>query len=217
MLKALVIKELRESGAIIALAVLAAVFAVVTLTGVPLLPIFSSQESNAIPFVSDSFTTLLAFIVGPMAVALGLKQSTWEFFHSTYYFLLHRPAPRSRIFWTKLATGCVVLLALGAAMIVIYGAWAAAPEHTGVPFEWSMTGPSWQLVVCMVPLYLSAFLTGIRPARWFGTRLAPLVCAVAVLMFAVLALRWWIITVVAAMLAALMLAGIFYYVRQRDY
>ena len=40
-----------------------------------------------------------------------------------------------------------------------------------------MTAWAWQLWLCMPLVYLGAFLSGIRPARWFGTRLMPLVAA----------------------------------------
>ena len=39
-------------------------------------------------------------------------------------------------------------------------------------------------------LYFGAFLSGIRPARWFGTRLLPLVAAGALAML-LPELRWW--------------------------
>ena len=46
MLKALVIKELRESAGIVALAVLAAVFTVSSLVGLSLLPMFRAGETS---------------------------------------------------------------------------------------------------------------------------------------------------------------------------
>src|SRR4051812_33198091 len=99
MLKALVVKELRESAGVVALAVLAAAFAVSSLVGLSLLPMFPFGESGGIPFVSDSFGFCLSVIVGGLALALGLKQSAWEFGHSTYRFLLHRTVRRAAVFW----------------------------------------------------------------------------------------------------------------------
>src|SRR4051812_36122856 len=88
MLKALMIKELRESAGVVALAVLAALFAVANLAGLSLLPILPSSGLRGIPFVSDSFSFYLTLIAGGLAVALGLKQSAWEFGSNTYYFVL---------------------------------------------------------------------------------------------------------------------------------
>src|SRR5687767_1606554 len=98
MLKALAIKELRESAGIIALAVLAAAYVLANLTGVRLIPLPFTQTSGGLPFVSDGFTFPFTLAIGGLAVALGLKQSALEAGQGTYYFLLHRPATRKFIF-----------------------------------------------------------------------------------------------------------------------
>jgi hypothetical protein len=38
-----------------------------------------------------------------------------------------------------------------------------------------MTLPTWQALIAVTMLYLAAFLCGLRPSRWFGSRLLPLV------------------------------------------
>ena len=38
-----------------------------------------------------------------------------------------------------------------------------------------MTVPAFQIWLLMPLVYLGAFASGIRPARWFGSRLLPLV------------------------------------------
>ncbi len=40
-----------------------------------------------------------------------------------------------------------------------------------------MTESAWRFCFGMPLLYLGAFLSGLRPARWYGTRLLPLVGA----------------------------------------
>ena len=129
MLKALVIKELRESAGIIALAALAAMFALTGMAGLPLLPIETGGDS--FPFVSSTFVFFMGWIVGLLAVAMGLKQSAWESAHNTYYFLLHRPASRKFIFGTKLVVGLAIVLGIGAFMILSYAVWAARPGTHG--------------------------------------------------------------------------------------
>lgn len=217
MLKALVIKELRESAGIVALAVLAAVFAVANLTGLSLIPIFSSGGARGIPFVSDSFGFYLTLIAGGLALVLGLKQSAWEFGHNTYYFLLHRPVRRDAVFWAKLALGCTLVFVLGGLMILVYAMWAGAPGKSPTPFDWSMTASAWQLLLCLGVVYLSAFLCGIRPARWFGTRLAPAVCGAVVVMLIYNAPWWWLFAVTIVAASSVLLTAIFYYIRRRDY
>ena len=125
-------------------------------------------------------------IGGALAVSLGFKQSAWELWHSSYYFLLHRPASRTRIFGTKLAVGIGAGWVLTAAIVLLFGAWAATPGNSAAPFFWSMTGTAWRIWFALPVLYLGAFLSGIRPGRWFGSRLIPLVTAGAVVAVSVM-------------------------------
>ncbi len=172
MYKALVLKELRESAGLIAVAVLAAAYMLADLTGVVLLPI-QSGLAVPYPFVSDtSLVFYLCLLAGGLAVLMGFKQSAWELWQGSYYFLLHRPASRRTIFGVKLAVGLGVLLCITGAVIQLYAMWAATPGKHATPFFWSMTVVAWQLWISFPLLYLGAFLSGIRPGCWFGSRLA---------------------------------------------
>jgi hypothetical protein len=216
MLKALVIKELRESAGIVALAALAAAFVVTNLAGLPLVP-FDVIQSGGFPFVNDAFTRLLALVVGGAAIALGLKQTAWESAYNTYQFLLHRPLSRKLVFGTKLTIGTMLVLALGGLMIFIYAAWAAGLGSSPTPFFWSMTSKAWQTLAGLLLVYLGAFLSGIRPANWFGTRLAPLIAGVVVAIVIAWSLWWWLTVALMALFAAIGLTAIFQYVIARDY
>jgi hypothetical protein len=67
-------------------------------------------------------------------------------------------------------------------------------------------------------VYLGAFLSGVRPARWFGSRLGPAIAGgVLVFAIAVLCPWWWLTAIVVAAFAAIMLAAIAFYVNWRDY
>jgi hypothetical protein len=68
--------------------------------------------------------------------------------------------------------------------------WAATPGTHASPFEWSMTMPVWGAWFGMLTIYLGAFLSGLRPGAWVGTRLAPLAAAAGVL--AVSTAMWWL-------------------------
>ncbi|MEO2049664.1 MAG: hypothetical protein ABGX16_24155 [Pirellulales bacterium] len=116
---------------------------------------------------------------------MGQKQTTRELSQGTYYFLLQRPMPRNHIFLMKLAVGATLLLSATGAMIFFYAWWAATPGNHASPFEWSMTVPAWRMWLSMLLIYLGAFLTGIRPGRWFGSRLVPLVTSGLVLFLAI--------------------------------
>jgi hypothetical protein len=80
-----------------------------------------------------------------------------------------------------------------------------------------MTVPAWQLCLCLSLVYLGAFLSGIRPACWFGTRLAPLVAAAGSAFVFYWLPWWWLELIAVALSAGLVIVSIFYYVRQRDY
>jgi hypothetical protein len=92
--------------------------------------------------------------------------------------LLHRPVSRRRIYGAKLLVGLTTCLICGLAPFLMYAFWAATPGTHASPFEWSMTKDVWVAWLWMTAIYLGAFLSGIRPAAWLGTRLAPLAAAV---------------------------------------
>ncbi len=88
--------------------------------------------------------------------------------------MLHRPAATRKIFIAKIVTGVVLLQLVALVPIVSYAAWASMPDKHPSPFEWWMTESAWCVWLSLPVAYLAAFLSGLRPARWFGTRLLPL-------------------------------------------
>ena len=80
-----------------------------------------------------------------------------------------------------------------------------------------MTGPAWQLALLMPLLYLGAFLSGLRPARWFGTRLLPLTASVILLVLLVMAPWWPLCYLLAAALYAVLVINVCFVARVRDY
>ena len=111
-----------------------------------------------------------------------------------------------------------MLLAVTLLPILIYAAWAAAPGTHPGPFEWSMTMPALEVWLLMPLVYLGAFASGIRPARWFGSRLLPLV-SVAVPAVVLLNLpHWWLIAFPLLLLvAAMLVSDILWEVETRDF
>ena len=219
-MRALVRKELREVFGIAAaalgcyLALAANLMGAKVFDWVPGMP----RGTQEVPFTGGGFGTLFTIISTVFAVALGFRQSAWESARGTYLFLLHRPLPRDVIFLTKLATGVGVFLFCAVVPVVLYGAWAAVPGHHPGPFEWSMTVPAWQTVFLMPLLYLGAFLSGLRPARWFGTRLLPLVAALVLLVLLDVLPWWWALAFpLAALLYGLLVANVCFVARARDY
>jgi hypothetical protein len=69
----------------------------------------------------------------------------------------------------------------------------------------------------LVLVYLGGFLSGIRPGRWFGTRLAPLLGAMIVAIFVGVIEFWWLQLPVLAMAYVFWLVTIDHYAQNRDY
>ncbi len=216
MWKALAIKELRESAGIVVLAVLGAVYVLGELTGTP---VFSWRGHGlyGYPFVSDGLGSYFWALCGALAVALGFRQTAWELQQGTYFFLLHRPFERSHIFATKLAIGVALVLTFSAGFILFYALWAATPGHVPAPFDWRMTLAAWANWTALPLLYIGAFLSGIRPGRWFGSRLAPMAAAIGFTALADYSPWLWGTVCVSLTGIAFGLLSIFYYVRARDF
>jgi ABC-type transport system involved in multi-copper enzyme maturation permease subunit len=226
MLLALVRKELRETRLFAALAIGVYLFYLIRLTGtlgqthtslfgwVPGL----SAELPDVPFVEGNFLSIFFFVGAALAIALGFRQSAWEPSQGTTPVLLHLPLHRKTIFLTKLATGIGILLVCTLLPILIYGAWAARPGTHAGPFEWSMTGPAFRTWLLLSLAYLGAFASGIRPARWFGTRLLPLLAAAVPGFMLFILPHWWLINFPLFLLtAAVFVSDILWEVETRDF
>jgi hypothetical protein len=218
-MRALAFKELREVFGIAAVALGGYLVLVASLMGakvfdwIPAIP----SGTQEVPFTGVGFTVFFTFVSVVFAVALGFRQSVWESARGTYLFLLHRPVPRNVVFLVKLGVGLGVLLACASLPIVLYGGWASVPGTHPSPFAWSMTEPAWQMALLMPLLYLGAFLSGLRPGRWFGTRLFPLVASVVVVVL-LADLRWWSLGFpLALVLSALLVGNVCFVARVRDY
>lgn len=187
MLKALMLKELRDVRGIAVLALLIYTF-LLTYAIRPTLwwdyvPAarmweYGRPSPTLLPFIEDSFTPGFVVASAVLAVALGLWQSAGEARRGTFAFLLHRPVTRRQIIVLKLSVGVTAYLLCGAIPLLAYSFWAATPGTHAGPFEWSMSWPAWTRWWATTLVYAGAFLTGIRPARWYGTRLLPLIVAV---------------------------------------
>jgi len=215
-IRALVVKELRESAPLVALAGLGLAWMLANLWGVALTP-FDLQQATGNPFVFDNVEGTLGVVAGALALLLGMKQSAWEEMRGTYHFLLHRPLARSRIFITKMAVGVSLVLMSAATAILLHGLWAAAPGNHASPFFWSMTEPAWRVWTALPVAYLGAFLSGIRPGKWYGSRLLPL-AAGCLASFLLAVLPWWWLSFLGSIGLSAMYVGCSLYVaRTRDY
>ncbi len=226
MILAIVKKELRETRVFAVLALVVYLIYLSNLTGHwgrPLSSIFARlpgmiDEPPDVPFVGGPFVTILACIGAALAITLGFRQSAWEPSHGTAQYLLHLPLSRRTIFLTKLATGIGLLLGCTLLPILIYAIWAAMPATHAGPFEWSMTWSAFLVWLHMPLAYLGAFASGIRPARWYGSRLLPLVSAALAGTIVAGVAHWWPIALPLLLLvAAVLVSDILWEVETRDF
>jgi hypothetical protein len=232
MIRALVIKELRETGWIAAIGLAAYLYnvamivspsveqsqAMLAALSVPSVSGASVANDRLFPFVHGNFVTNYTIISLMLAVALGLRQTVGEARGGTFNFLLQRPMTRRTMFLTKTAVGVGLFLTVAALPVLALALWAATPGTHPSPFEWSMTVPVWKVWIAMPIAYLGAFLCGIRPARWFGTRLVPL--AAVTLPIMLVASAPWLLLLCLPMLVltiGLLLTGTFWVEVTRDY
>jgi hypothetical protein len=177
-----------------------------------------SREVPDVPFVEDNFLTMYSFIGVALAIALGFRQSAWEPSQGTALYLLHLPVARRTIFLTKLSTGIGLLLACTLAPILIYATWASLPRTHCGPFEWSMTGHAFHIWLLTPLAYLGAFASGIRPARWIGSRLLPLASIAIPGIYLYILPHWWLIAFPLLLLvAAALVSDILWEAETRDF
>ena len=185
MVRALAIKELRETAWIWLLAAALLFVLAMDAMRLPLLPgpvssLLSQSYRHGgteIPFVGGSIAVSIGVALGLFGIVLGLRQTFGELRGGTFPLALHLPMSRRRLFAVKLVTGVALIWGLGGVALAMVCCWAATPGTHASPFEWSMTADSWRTWFAMPIVYLGAFTTGISPARWFGVRLFPLVTA----------------------------------------
>lgn len=215
MIRALVIKELRETAGIAVVALAIGLAYVGGSTGSALFRWVPGVSSNPppVPFVAEEFLSVLGLYAGAIALTLGFWQSVGELVRGTARFLLHRPLSRRSIVLTKLLTGLAVYFVCVFVPVLIYAGWASRTGTHAGPFFWSMTLPSLFVLLSIPLLYFGAFASGWREARWIGSRLLPLAGAGCLVLNAIVPVLiglpdWWPVLMLGIAAAYLWLIGV---------
>ena len=215
MYKALVLKEVRENAWMAVATLVVYVLVLLPLIGFDWWTMrwYPVQQ---IPFHDSRFIVRSIIISAVFATLLGIRQSWWESVRGTSVFLLHRPITRRAVFVTKLAAGALLFLLATGLPLLAYALWAAWPGTHASPFSWSMTADCWLYWLAMTAVYAAAFLTGLREARWFGSRLFPLVSAALPLMV-ISETSWTVGLLIAIGANALLICAILWVGVDREY
>jgi hypothetical protein len=218
MIRAMVWKELRECRGLVILAVIAAAV-MLNMSIQPYSPQSAVLNGAAmpVPFARDSFSIYLAYVGGALAALLGLKQSAWEDRQGVYRYLLYRPISRTRVLAIKAIVGVAVVLIISVGMLLLYARWAATPGNHASPFLWEMTAEAWKVCFVLPIVYLTALLSGVRPANWVGSRLWPLFAGSFAAFFLVIQ-PWWQLSLAGSLvLSGLVFAACCSAMFQRDF
>ena len=172
------------------------------------------------PFLTDSCVQIYLCFMAALAAALGLRQTLGESIVGTWLFFQHRPASRRQLIGLKLLIGLLLYFVCGAGVILIHAFRAATPGVHAAPFFWWMTAPWWLCLLTTPMVYLSVFLVGIRPARWYGTRLFPLILLLALYYGGVATeeMGWgWVWMSIVWFIDLALIRAIFFVAQNRDY
>ena len=181
---ALLSKEVRECSLYAGLALLVQIHFLGAAMDLPLIPMLSNGRQGNIPFLHDYYNsnteTYFCATAVIAAIVFGLHQTLWETWRQTSLFLFHRPMPRMQILSGKMLAGGLLIIGITAVPLLVYALWAATPGTHASPFFWGMTEGWWRTIGVASVCYLGAFLTGLRPAYWIGSRTWPLITALLI-------------------------------------
>lgn len=111
-----------------------------------------------------------AFFCGLFGALLGWLQIHNERRPDLWAFLMHRPLSATQIFLCKAAAGLTLYALVAGLPLACSIIWAVTPGHVAAPFEWRMLEPVAAFFLSGVVYYFAGMLTGLRQARWYGSR-----------------------------------------------
>jgi ABC-type transport system involved in multi-copper enzyme maturation permease subunit len=163
-------KELRENFKWALLALLA-------LTAAELYTLSSPRQSYSEDFreltlCSSAFLLTTAFGCSAIGIALALVQILPELRRDQWAALLHRPVPRSTIFFGKVFAG--LLLYAGATVIpfIVSAVYVAMPSQFAAPLVPGMLIPGLSDLLLGPVFYFATLLLCLQRGSWWGSRAA---------------------------------------------
>jgi len=117
-----------------------------------------------------------------LSIALAFLQILPETSRDRWAFLIHRPATASTLFYAKVAAGLTLYLLATVTPFLSTVLWIRTPGNVAAPFDWGLTESGFAWIASGVPSFLAGFLTAVRPVRWYGTRVFPILALLPVML-----------------------------------
>lgn len=168
--------------------------------------------------LDDDFVYPYLLISLALAALMGLIQSLSEDVQGTWRYVLALPVGWRRILTLKIGVGAVVWLCWAAVSLAICG--------LGILVDVGPAGEQWprladpmlRIIVCVPVVYFGAFLTGLRRANWFFSRLAPGIGVMLCWFILPYLPQWWVVApLVTAGFAAMLIGVMFHEASHRDF
>lgn len=169
--------------------------------------------------LDDDFVYPFLIISLCLAAAMGLVQSLSEDVQGTWRYVLSFPGGWRRILKLKLACGFTVWLCWGCVVIALCFLGMSCELHSPAsgPLQ-ELFDPVLRILVCVPVVYLGTFLTALRRANWFFSRLMPALGVLACWFILPYLPAWWIVApLVTAGLGAVLIMLMFYVASSRDF
>ncbi len=186
-MKALVLKEWRENVKLAALGlVIYTLLLLVQYRGYVASPASLSQPLADVDLIYST-----AWFCGIFGAVLGWLQVFNERRPDLWAFLMHRPMTRTEMFLGKALAGLGLYAVVVGGPLLVFLGWARWPGHVPAPFEVRMLRPLAACVLTGLVFYAAGMLTGLRQARWYGSRALGLGLALVVCLLMALRPVWW--------------------------
>lgn len=131
---------------------------------------------------SSSFLFVSAFGCSAIGAALGMIQILPELRRDQWASLLHRPVPRSSIFFGKVVAGLILYTLATGLPLLASMAYVASPGRIAAPFLPQLAIPAASDLLLGGVFYSAALLVALHRGRWIGSKAIIVLGAVAVLM-----------------------------------
>jgi hypothetical protein len=109
-----------------------------------------------------------------LALALGFLQSFWDFSEARSGYVLHRTITRNELLRGKILAGAIIYGIVMSVPMILFAIYFARKGPQELPLRPMQLLPTIIFVVLAFFLYLATIQTVLRPARYFGTKLLPL-------------------------------------------